>query len=671
MKNKLLLLVFVGLIFGLAEAQTGASSSVGIRSKGDAGIEGNVGIVGNLTVTGDAGIGGNLGVNGTIIPNLVQVISDAGVRGNLGVLGTTTTGLLQVTSDAGVNGNLGVIGTSTTGLLQVTSDAGVNGNLGVIGTSTTGLLQVTSDAGVNGNLGVVGTTTTNLLGVTSDAGVGGNLGVIGTSTTGLLQVTSDAGVNGNLGVIGQVTVGTVPLVTLAAMQLYVDPLGSDANDCTSTGSSACLTIAGAYGKIPRIVRHPVDISVATGNYTGVYISGFTYDPASTAGAYINITGTLTESTLATGSATGTATAGTAASLPTTWATLTDSGAAWTVDDLAGRLLTISSGTGSGTVLPIVSNTATVITVAATPVTYASGSVYAIKDNTANINTRISMPAMPAQASLSNRALIGVATGTARQTVSTAGNLTFTNLKFSTTTGRSFELYGEAAVRINQCQFVSSSSNQTLQSDLGSTANITGTSFVSTNTAATALSAAGFGVITGTGAFILQNVVIKGYKIGANVTGFHTVQMAGTSIVTGSAASSIGVQIGGFGSANLQTNRFDCSSAATSTGVLLGSSAGQESVPLALIGSMNISNCVTGVYLSGARAKFTSVTTGTASTTGVSVNGGSWAQWLAANTLSGTTNDILIDGSSYTLAALRAMSPKRITDLSSLSTIFEP
>jgi hypothetical protein len=76
---------------------------------------------------------------------------------------------------------------------------------------------------------------------------------------------------------------------------------------------------------------------------------------------------------------GTATAGAAA-------TLTDSGKAWTVNEQAGRLVRITAGTGSGQTRTIISNTATVLTVAAPWVVNPDAtSVYSIWYSFANTN----------------------------------------------------------------------------------------------------------------------------------------------------------------------------------------------------------------------------------------------------------------------------------------------
>jgi len=63
------------------------------------------------------------------------------------------------------------------------------------------------------------------------------------------------------------------LETTAALTLYVDTAGSDSNACTASGASACLTVQGALGKIPKRIKHPVTINIASGTFDGFRIEG--------------------------------------------------------------------------------------------------------------------------------------------------------------------------------------------------------------------------------------------------------------------------------------------------------------------------------------------------------------------------------------------------------------
>lgn len=151
--------------------------------------------------------------------------------------------------------------------------------------------------------------------------------------------------------------------TYSTLTYYVDPTGADTNACTASGTAACATVTGALNKVPLHLNNNVTINVANGTYTDtVVISNFSFRGAST--VTLSITGSLTGFTVATGTNTGSITAfsdqpDTGSSL----GTLTDSGQSWTVNDLKGRFIEITSGAQSGAVRPIINNTATAVSFA--------------------------------------------------------------------------------------------------------------------------------------------------------------------------------------------------------------------------------------------------------------------------------------------------------------------
>lgn len=147
--------------------------------------------------------------------------------------------------------------------------------------------------------------------------------------------------------------------TYAAVTLYVDPTGSDSNACTASGTSACLTLQGALNKLPRFIRNNVTVNVAAGTYVGNWQAVFTMEVgASAAIPSFNVTGpSMSTFTPATGSATGTLTSVSQQAVPLS--TLADTGQSWTVNDLRGRFIRFTSGSGSTKL--IIANTATTIT----------------------------------------------------------------------------------------------------------------------------------------------------------------------------------------------------------------------------------------------------------------------------------------------------------------------
>src|SRR5258706_10647723 len=117
------------------------------------------------------------------------------------------------------------------------------------------------------------------------------------------------------------------------MTLLVADLGTDSGTCTVTGTAACKRIQGAINLVQKGIRHAVIINVANYTGTGAFIEGYTCEPGvSTAtGAYMQVVGALANVTPATGSATGTATSGTAQS-GNAFGFLTNTAEGWTVND---------------------------------------------------------------------------------------------------------------------------------------------------------------------------------------------------------------------------------------------------------------------------------------------------------------------------------------------------
>lgn len=142
--------------------------------------------------------------------------------------------------------------------------------------------------------------------------------------------------------------------------------GSDTGTCVC-GSNACATIQGAFDKFATAyyVNHQIRVYVAAGNYAGARLWGHSASPTDvTTGAGIRVMGaTPVNVTPTSGSATGTVTSVSTDSVG--FHVVTVSGAGWTVNDFTNDHLATTGGTGSGQTLPIISNTATTITVSGT------------------------------------------------------------------------------------------------------------------------------------------------------------------------------------------------------------------------------------------------------------------------------------------------------------------
>lgn len=200
-------------------------------------------------------------------------------------------------------------------------------------------------------------------------------------------------------------VGTGAGGTTAPLSWFVETTG---NDTTGDGSIGApfATVGGALNKLRSLVgatqriNHLVDITVGIGNFPGFLVQGWEMDPAdNTLPCGIRIAGTFVNATLPSGTPTGTFTAVTAGQATTdvVYAVLTDSTQSWPVNGLRGYMLEILTGTSSTTILPIISNTATTVTVPSTGALGSIGGTYAIRDFGTVLNTTVPIaPSIPAK-----------------------------------------------------------------------------------------------------------------------------------------------------------------------------------------------------------------------------------------------------------------------------------
>jgi hypothetical protein len=146
-----------------------------------------------------------------------------------------------------------------------------------------------------------------------------------------------------------------------------------------------LTIQAAINALPKRItnNYGVRISVGPGSFAGFVVEGFTCGSRLTFGGYpgpFGIQGSRATASPATGPATGTAT-----SASSTWLTMT--GAGWTTDDLMGRAIRITAGSGAGVIGLIATNTSDTIRFAGQiGATLDGTSQFVIEDLTTIINS---------------------------------------------------------------------------------------------------------------------------------------------------------------------------------------------------------------------------------------------------------------------------------------------
>lgn len=463
------------------------------------------------------------------------------------------------------------------------------------------------------------------------------------------------------------------IVTTAAADYFVETTGSDTNDC-KTVPTACLTIQGALKKVPKRIAHPVTITVGAGSFGCAYLSDYHFDPpalGAATGAYLLLQGTLATSTLATGSATGTSTAAAGPTFnPMTFGTITDTGQAWTVNDLRGRFVLVGS-----TRRTIISNTATSLTYAgSTSLGSGAGLAYTVQDSsTVLTGTACDRPAtgIAAQGTGGNSGMLFLSNPAANSYNSSTVAIRF--MRFTNAVGRAIYLEDRGSAEVTASQFLTTASPILVDNagSPGSRLTVTDSSFnLASGTAAITYN----GTSPGSNILFVNGIEVSGPgAFGVNFFGRYANIGASSISLTGTA--NVPVSARGPTELNIQLNRFDCGSIASSVGFRqvqnLSSTTGWTPAT-ASMNAVDISNCATGVLVNG-EVDFTSATgaiSGASNTTALSVERGGKLTIRSDTTITGTTQ-ISLDGTPYTLTELRTQVPKRITDIGTLSTVSEP
>lgn len=430
---------------------------------------------------------------------------------------------------------------------------------------------------------------------------------------------------------------------------FVDgSLGNDANTCTASGASACLTIQGAINKIPKLLKNGVSVDIASGSYAGFYITGFAQDVGfqqTTAGLLIR-GAALANSTLATGTATGTATAGSAGS-GATFGTMTDSGQAWTVNNLRGRFLTITGGTGSGQTYPISSNTATAITIVGVWGTApVSGSTYAVQDVATTITSGVVLPPSASAASVALGAGVLIANNNLNVR---DGTVSLQRLGTSGAGIRSVFISDSTNLNVTNCQWVGTG----IGIQIGGSVNgalgapfVTTNSVVFNNTNSQGIATNFFG-----GVLITNNTLFNAnsygvFSFGGSIPSLRILQ---TEILN---VSNLGIATPS-GNLTLSGSRISCNGVSTAA-IGMSGSINPAAPPAPMIASISTSNvdssCALGVQAVGAGTNFAiSTLAGSTSTTALDARLGALIQYTSATTITGTTQDINVEAGGVTAA----------------------
>ena len=433
--------------------------------------------------------------------------------------------------------------------------------------------------------------------------------------------------------------------TYATISLFVDgTLGSDSNPCTASGASACRTLAGALSKLPRFIRHNVTITVAAGTYAeslnitnGLYINN---------AVTVAIVGALDSFTPATGTNSGTTSAATAASSSGP-PSITDSTQTWTVNNLKGRFVSFTSGSLSGSVFPITSNTATTLSMAGTA-SAGVGAAYSIV-------TPSVIFAQPASGTISN--------------LDARGTLSFNSIDITSGVGIGTGVFfnNGGTISVNRCRFLSNG-NGTAFSAAGSM-TLFNSVFQNDGSGAGFISTAGgrppaptltltntyFRATTGIALNILSNSMLNSAQFPTGntlevTTGTGLVNRSGTQATSGN----------GF--------YVTCTTAGSGIGAAFGTN-----IPLVATNSYGpggsftwrdtgqIVGCGSGVLVYGSYSLNVSSMNFSSVTNAIVVARGGYVVISGTPTFTTVTNELSLDGTTYTYAFLNGLSPQVISN----------
>lgn len=454
------------------------------------------------------------------------------------------------------------------------------------------------------------------------------------------------------------------LETTAALTLYVDTAGSDSNACTASGASACLTVQGALGKIPKRIKHPVTINIASGTFDGFRIEGFYLDAATTTGAYLVVQGTRVTSTLASGATSGTFTSGSAGTCNTgVWGGASLAAAGWTVSDLKGRYVNITGGTGAGQIRVIADNTATTITVAGCWTAPDATSTFVIQDSATLVNTDATLPAIPDLAATAEAKVlvINLVHGRGIITSPNTAALVISDIRFTTGGARSLDVYSPGtAVRLLRCRH---------DSGTGTLRNRTRGNFVY-NVDNNYFSMAGVSMFNGASSsmsFRLLNSVVDSTTAFLIAVPSMNIEVIETQfiITTGTVLAEVGRDNARI---NFTGVNLDCGGSAGSL-IRSNTTTIPDGMLQTIISGTNAANCGSVFRLKGPNILQLTNVTGSGNTTVLELDGGPLIEIFSNVIISGAT-EIDLDGTAYTFANVRAAVPKRITDALTHTSVYE-
>jgi hypothetical protein len=571
------------------------------------------------------------------------------------------------------------------------------GTQSIAGAKTfTGAVTIGGLLTANGNASVAGTLTVSGNPVLTTIATGVLLGRSTAGTGAIETLTPGLGLTLAAGVLSTtVTPASTVTTTMAAITLYVATTGNDSADGLTVGTPL-RTISAALRKIPFIVEHDCTINLAAGTYDEHITT-----PRFMLNANITVQGaTMTSYTPGTGLSAGTMDG----SFGTQWSpqVAVCSTGGWTADTLGGYFLQITSGAATGTIIPICTNTATTLSFG-TFVNLAGSTTYDLQ----GVTFQLVQPATiltnsGATATMNITTCIGASTnnsGNANTTAAGRALLVFDSVAIQKTSGALVVVNDHASVFFNRVMFSGTTAGASLSTAL-SFLRFDDCGFIRTQlnlNNATSFSGLRLSlnrlVFNGRGslgaALLLENTQIIGVFIHNAGTSFalYLRNNASVSICTIDGVSTTAVGLAVLGGISSLTNLYirNCT-----YGLRIGGSSSTAGGNLVTNTSVAycidtvITACGTGVLMD-AYAVFsprplTTHTTTISNCTSYGINMatdvlGSYNSVQSGGTacfiMTGNAADFTLDGTTtLSLTALRAMTPKRVVDMTNFNRIAE-
>jgi hypothetical protein len=444
------------------------------------------------------------------------------------------------------------------------------------------------------------------------------------------------------------------------LTLYVATTGSDTND--GSQASPFLTIQAAIEEAKkRRLRALVTVRVGAGTFDGFAITGFDIESpsalTSTAAAGLSVEGTFTQITPSTGTASGTVTSSATGSVLAGFVTITDIAQNWTVNELVGKFLFLQ-GASSYSYLVIHSNTATTITIASSTAS-AAGRVYSIVEPATIINRTVSQVTQLSTAVDSTGQVWTSFVPTSKVGILINENNTRSvqirviGFKFNDTSSISYAVFvkneGASAVQLIALSVTNSTASV-------SGFNIAGSVRLN-NVYVNHTASGGFCMLgVGPGVVSLTGVVLKGngsVNSNSGVSFGQGLLLSSSNCIYDTFSLCISPSTGARGCTLSGANAF----VGSTTGISLSSAASAS-----ISGTCSFTACTTALEAVslGLVAISSTAFTGSGNTNGFSASTGGRIQVPATATI-GATNEIVLDGVAATLAAMRAASPRLVTN----------